>query len=604
MKSSNDTHSVSTLGDSVEPKENLSSVPRPASSVKKTLNVDAVSTESRRAMDTSLMAPNERSSQVSRGNSKSSFQNSESKASSGSTVLRTRRIQQSTMLTGQNASNGGSKPNKMTQYTPPPIYASSVKSRVAGRSTEIPMHLLRSGKNIVTKTITKRKNENGVTEIHITTVTRKLVDNVPSPDSKNRTVVLRTVKKGVSPTSNINLRARPAVDLSFPLEESNTVNISDTVGDVPTSLRNLRPQSISIRTNYREVDFSKPTSNTDVSQTDALSDGNKREQVGTKKINIGTEIVKPLKVKTTSTSLQKDSQITKAPRVTLPANFRRKIAVRGKAFDGTVQIPIATTTGIKSNLPNNMPRGIDDPTTKSINGETRRRTLVNTEQSNGAVRAKIDKVTKTINNETKPRELFNTEQRAKSEVGITKKQRRVKVTNDTKGIEKHIPTNETPKTITKQTRMRQRDNLKGEGKVETNKENTRFPVKKTIVREPTKASTVVPTTKLLKEESVVKDSLETSTRRKTLREPVNKTPTPNPDNQTQQKVKSQINQRSRPDFSLTNASSSHKQSNRRRKPPRPKKKSVDKKVVSKAKDSVSPLPTPAVNNLPGILLLI
>lgn len=56
--------------------------------------------------------------------------------------------------------------------------------------------------------------------------------------------------------------------------------------------------------------------------------------------------------------------------------------------------------------------------------------------------------------------------------------------------------------------MRQRDNLKGEGKVEINKENIRFFVKKIIVRELIKVLIVVFIIKFLKEESVVKDSLE------------------------------------------------------------------------------------------------
>lgn len=55
--------------------------------------------------------------------------------------------------------------------------------------------------------------------------------------------------------------------------------------------------------------------------------------------------------------------------------------------------------------------------------------------------------------------------------------------------------------------MRQRDNLKGEGKVEINKENIRFFVKKIIVRELIKMLIVVFIIKFLKEESVVKDSL-------------------------------------------------------------------------------------------------
>lgn len=55
--------------------------------------------------------------------------------------------------------------------------------------------------------------------------------------------------------------------------------------------------------------------------------------------------------------------------------------------------------------------------------------------------------------------------------------------------------------------MRQRGNLKGEGKVEINKENIRFFVKKIIVRELIKVLIVVFIIKFLKEESVVKDSL-------------------------------------------------------------------------------------------------
>lgn len=55
--------------------------------------------------------------------------------------------------------------------------------------------------------------------------------------------------------------------------------------------------------------------------------------------------------------------------------------------------------------------------------------------------------------------------------------------------------------------MRQRDNLKGEGKVEINKENIRFFVKKIIVRELIKVLIVVFIIKFLKKESVVKDSL-------------------------------------------------------------------------------------------------
>lgn len=55
--------------------------------------------------------------------------------------------------------------------------------------------------------------------------------------------------------------------------------------------------------------------------------------------------------------------------------------------------------------------------------------------------------------------------------------------------------------------MRQRNNLKGEGKVEINKENIRFFVKKIIVRELIKVLIVVFIIKFLKEESVVKDSL-------------------------------------------------------------------------------------------------
>lgn len=55
--------------------------------------------------------------------------------------------------------------------------------------------------------------------------------------------------------------------------------------------------------------------------------------------------------------------------------------------------------------------------------------------------------------------------------------------------------------------MRQRDNLKGEGKVEIKKESIRFFVKKIIVRELIKVLIVVFIIKFLKEESVVKDSL-------------------------------------------------------------------------------------------------
>lgn len=74
-----------------------------------------------------------------------------------------------------------------------------------------------------------------------------------------------------------------------------------------------------------------------------------------------------------------------------------------------VQIFIVIMIGIKLNLLNNMLRGINDLIIKFINGEIRRRILVNIEQSNGVVRVKIDKVMKIINNEIKLRELFNIE---------------------------------------------------------------------------------------------------------------------------------------------------------------------------------------------------
>lgn len=560
MKSSNEKHTVSSLGDPVESKGNLSSSsPLPTSSDKKTLDVDAVSMESRRAMDTSLIAPKKRNSQVSRGHSKSSLPRAESRTSPGS---KTTRVQQTTTLTRSNSSNKGSK----AQEIPPPIYTSSVKSRIAGRSTEIPMHLLRSGKNIVTKTITKRTNENGVTEIHITTVTRKLVDNVPSPDSTNRTVVLRTVKKGVSPTSNIDIRARPAVDLAFPLEETDNVNISDKNGTVPTSLRNLRPQSISIRTNYREVDFSKPTTNIAVSQSEVVSGGNKVVAGETRTVNIGTDNIESSKIKTTTTMLQTDSLVTKAPRVTLPANFRRKVAVRGKAYEGLVQIPVASTTGVKSNLQNDVQRDISASVAKTISIETRSRELVKTEQSNVPIKAKSD-------------------------ADATIVQSRIKLTDDTRGIEKPVATTDKPKsqtkTITEDKIKRQKDKLKDEQ-----------------LQGESNMGKVVRPTKTSQEESSVKNSLKTSTRNKTTREPTTKNLISKADTQKvvkQQKVNPQINQRSRSDFSLTNAGSSRKQSTRRRKPPRPKTKlSVEKKISTTTESKPTP-PTPATNNLPGTL---
>lgn len=560
MKSSNEKHTVSSLGDPVESKGNLSSSsPLPTSSDKKTLDVDAVSMESRRAMDTSLIAPKKRNSQVSRGHSKSSLPRAESRTSPGS---KTTRVQQTTTLTRSNSSNKGSK----AQEIPPPIYTSSVKSRIAGRSTEIPMHLLRSGKNIVTKTITKRTNENGVTEIHITTVTRKLVDNVPSPDSTNRTVVLRTVKKGVSPTSNIDIRARPAVDLAFPLEETDNVNISDKNGTVPTSLRNLRPQSISIRTNYREVDFSKPTTNIAVSQSEVVSGGNKVVAGETRTVNIGTDNIESSKIKTTTTMLQTDSLVTKAPRVTLPANFRRKVAVRGKAYEGLVQIPVASTTGVKSNLQNDVQRDISASVAKTISIETRSRELVKTEQSNVPIKAKSD-------------------------ADATIVQSRIKLTDDTRGIEKPVATTDKPKsqtkTITEDKIKRQKDKLKDEQ-----------------LQGESNMGKVVRPTKTSQEESSVKNSLKTSTRNKTTREPTTKNLISKADTQKvvkQQKVNPQINQRSRADFSLTNAGSSRKQSTRRRKPPRPKTKlSVEKKISTTTESKPTP-PTPATNNLPGTL---
>lgn len=560
MKSSNDKHTVSSLGDPVEFKGNVSSSPLQTSSDKKTLNVDAVSVESRRAMDTSLIAPNKRNSQVSKGHSKSSLPRAESRTSPGS---RTTRVQQTTTLTRSNSSNKGSR----AQEIPPPIYTSSVQSRIAGRSTEIPMHLLRSGKNIVTKTITKRTNENGVTEIHITTVTRKVVDNVPSPDSTNRTVVLRTVKKGVSPISNIDIRARPAVDLAFPLEETDNLNISDKNGTVPTSLRNLRPQSISIRTNYREVDFSKPTANIAVSQSEVVSGGNKVASGRTRTVNIDTENIESSKIKTTTTMLQTDSLVTKAPRVTLPANFRRKIAVRGKAYEGS--IPVASTNGVESNLQNDVQRDISASVAKTISVETRSRELVKTEQSNVPIKAKSDADTTIV-------------------------QSRIKLTDNTMGIEKPIATTDKPKsqtkTITEDKRKRQKDKIKDEVQGESNIGE---------VARPTKTSN---------EERVVKNRLMTSTRSKTTREPTTKNLTQSltkTDTQKvvkQQKVNSQINQRSRSDFSLTNAGSSRKQSTRRRKPPRPKTKlSVQKKPSTTIEPKPTP-PKPATNNLPGTLL--
>lgn len=560
MKSSNEKHTVSSLGDPVESKGNLSSSsPLPTSSDKKTLDVDAVSMESRRAMDTSLIAPKKRNSQVSRGHSKSSLPRAESRTSPGS---KTTRVQQTTTLTRSNSSNKGSK----AQEIPPPIYTSSVKSRIAGRSTEIPMHLLRSGKNIVTKTITKRTNENGVTEIHITTVTRKLVDNVPSPDSTNRTVVLRTVKKSVSPTSNIDIRARPAVDLAFPLEETDNVNISDKNGTVPTSLRNLRPQSISIRTNYREVDFSKPTTNIAVSQSEVVSGGNKVVAGETRTVNIGTDNIESSKIRTTTTMLQTDSLVTKAPRVTLPANFRRKVAVRGKAYEGLVQIPVASTTGVKSNLQNDVQRDISASVAKTISIETRSRELVKTEQSNVPIKAKSD-------------------------ADATIVQSRIKLTDDTRGIEKPVATTDKPKsqtkTITEDKIKRQKDKLKDEQ-----------------LQGESNMGKVVRPTKTSQEESSVKNSLKTSTRNKTTREPTTKNLISKADTQKvvkQQKVNPQINQRSRSDFSLTNAGSSRKQSTRRRKPPRPKTKlSVERKISTTTESKPTP-PTPATNNLPGTL---
>lgn len=562
MKSSNDKHTVSSLGDPVEFKGNVSSSPLSTSSDKKTLNVDAVSVESRRAMDTSLIAPNKRNSQVSKGHSKSSLPRAESRTSPGS---RTTRVQQTTTLTRSNSSNKGSR----AQEIPPPIYTSSVQSRIAGRSTEIPMHLLRSGKNIVTKTITKRTNENGVTEIHITTVTRKVVDNVPSPDSTNRTVVLRTVKKGVSPISNIDIRARPAVDLAFPLEETDNLNISDKNGTVPTSLRNLRPQSISIRTNYREVDFSKPTANIAVSQSEVVSGGNKVASGRTRTVNIDTENIESSKIKTTTTMLQTDSLVTKAPRVTLPANFRRKIAVRGKAYEGSVRIPVASTNGVESNLQNDVQRDISASVAKTISVETRSRELVKTEQSNVPIKAKSDADTTIV-------------------------QSRIKLTDNTMGIEKPIATTDKPKsqtkTITEDKRKRQKDKIKDEVQGQSNIGE---------VARPTKTSN---------EERVVKNRLMTSTRSKTTREPTTKNLTQSltkTDTQKvvkQQKVNSQINQRSRSDFSLTNAGSSRKQSTRRRKPPRPKTKlSVQKKPSTTIEPKPTP-PKPATNNLPGTLL--
>lgn len=79
--------------------------------------------------------------------------------------------------------------------------------------------------------------------------------------------------------------------------------------------------------------------------------------------------------------------------------------------------------------------------------------------------------------------------------------------NDIKDIEKNIQIIERFKIIIKEIRMRQRDNLKGEGKVEIKKESIRFFVKKIIVRELMKVLIVVFIIKFLKEESVVKDSL-------------------------------------------------------------------------------------------------
>lgn len=126
------------------------------------------------------------------------------------------------------------------------------------------MYFLCLGKNIVIKIIIKRKNENGVIEIYIMIVIRKFVDNVFSFDFKNRIVVLCIVKKGVLLIFNINVCVWFVVDLFFFLEELNIVNISDMVGDVLISFRNLCLQFIFIRINYREVDFLKLIFNIDV----------------------------------------------------------------------------------------------------------------------------------------------------------------------------------------------------------------------------------------------------------------------------------------------------------------------------------------------------
>lgn len=551
MQSSNKKQTISD-GNIVNTKDILSSVPVSNSNISEKLKKEIASTDARKQMDTSLNAPVEQHRQLSKTKAEK-MSTGESRTSSSSTVTKTKRVRQSSSLVDEGTSNGNSRSQEKVLKIPPPIYSTNIEGRFAGRSTEIPMHLLRSGKNIVTKTITKRQNENGVTEIHITTVTRKLVDNVPSTDATNRTVVLRTVKKGVSPISTLNINPRPAVDLSFPLEETTSMfstsggenNSSNTILDVPEGLENLRPQSISIRTNYREVDLTKPTV---VSGKPYVGSNIRRHSlIKTKTTTVASDTTSS-RGDTSMRNVETESRKTKSPRVTLPVNFRRKIAVRGKGFDDSIQVPVANTGNVKKSLQEKVQTNLDQRSGEATMGK--RKTEGTTETTRSEVKI------------TDNREIFPTETRSQGASAISNaNQQSTEPENMKDLVRKSAKDNKREKGIIRGKILKKRKRVNTEpstndktvGQMSENKKGT-IPRPSTNAKSTSSNTSRIIIEKTRESQAIGNESSKGSVR--IVQQP----------NSTSNK-----NQRNKLDFSLTNSSNNRKETNRRRRPPRPRK---------------------------------
>lgn len=594
MAASGEKHPAPQGNSKNQKRERSSSLPNSKSSSveNRKLAVEAVSPESRNSMGKSLTSHTNPQRNIPELPSKLILSTSRT-GSIGATNSATKRIQQSSKVVDERLNVD----HQSVRGIPPPIYSSNAQERFAGKSTEIPVHLLRSGKNIVTKTITKRQKENGVTEIHITTVTRKLVDNVPSPDATNRTVVLRTVKKGVSPLTGLELSPRPAVDLAFPLEDTLPKILAsngsvDTSASAPTQLGNWRRKSISRRTNYREVQSTDPTNLSKVDKSErqvstvnvnpgsrspltsriTTNQDSNREQ----RISIESGISKSTLVRKGNTQNRKS--ITQTPRVTLPENFRRKIAIRGQNFEDSIQIPVANTkdSKIRNIQAENTGERRDHGTAKSI--ETSRVTRVktvtkNTRESTKKAPTKASQteremlVRKTVFKDTSPtvgitvaKDSRNAQKSQKKEISTVS----TRTENDIRGkSDKMIPINikslikTTKQTVTvpdKSPSPTSRNDIKNESRTMQPKQNVEKSLKK-------KTDMKIETTQVVENK---------------------------PNETSNRKLRNRL------DFSLTNARSNRRPQDRRRRPPRPGKKTLSKTQTSRTISEINPPSVPPV----------